>query len=384
LLNDDASFMRRALRLAARGLGETNPNPLVGCVIVKDGRIVGEAFHARAGAAHAEVQALARAGARARGATLYTNLEPCAHHGRTPPCAPAVVRAGIRRVVAAMRDPDPRVNGRGFAILRRAGVDVRAGILEPEALLLNERFVVAARARRPFVLLKVAMTLDGRIATAGGESRWITSARQRRAARGLRRLHDAVVVGVGTVLADDPVLLPRPSVGRPFHRVVFDTRLRTPTGSRLMRSSDRSPVWLLSAGNRGGRRRALEAAGATVLRAPLRGGRVSLRGALAVLWRRGIRSLMVEGGSELLGAFLAERLFDQVAIFRAPLLLGGRGSLPAFGGPDPRRLAGAVRLTRVGPLVGRAGRSRVSRRGDFELWYSEPPRRRRARRQKSR
>jgi diaminohydroxyphosphoribosylaminopyrimidine deaminase/5-amino-6-(5-phosphoribosylamino)uracil reductase len=361
-VNDDDRYMRRALRLARRGLGETNPNPLVGCVIVKDGRVVGEGFHARAGAAHAEVQALARAGARARGATLYTNLEPCAHHGRTPPCAPAVVRAGIRRVVAAMRDPDPRVNGRGLAILRRGRVGVRAGVLEAEALLLNERFVTAVRAGRPFVLLKVAMTLDGRIATARGESRWITSAEQRRTARGLRRLHDAVAVGVGTVLADDPRLLPRPAVGRPFHRVVFDTRLRTPPGARLLRTVSRSPVWILAAAETGTRRRALEAAGATVVRAPSRGDRIPLRWALAALWRRGIRSLMVEGGSELLGSFLAERLFDQVAIFRAPLLLGGRGSRPAFGGPDPSRLSRAVRLVR-GP---------APRDGDHELWYPGP------------
>jgi diaminohydroxyphosphoribosylaminopyrimidine deaminase/5-amino-6-(5-phosphoribosylamino)uracil reductase len=362
--NDDTRFMRRALRLAARGLGETNPNPMVGCVIVKGGRVVGEGFHARAGAAHAEVQALARAGARARGATLYTNLEPCAHHGRTPPCAPAIARAGIRRVVAAMRDPDPRVNGRGFAILRRAGIAVRAGVLEPEALQLNERFVVAARAGRPFVLLKVAMTLDGRIATSRGESRWITSAAQRRSARGLRRLHDAVAVGVGTVLADDPLLLPRPSVGRPFHRVVFDSRLRTPLRARLLRSSGRAPVWVLSAVRASARRRRLEAAGAAVLRASRGRGGISVRSALRTLWRRGIRSLMVEGGSELLGSFLAERLFDQVAIFRAPMLLGGRGSLPAFGGPDPARLSGGVRLVRR-PTAREAG---------YELWYAGPRR----------
>ncbi|HEV8254191.1 MAG TPA: bifunctional diaminohydroxyphosphoribosylaminopyrimidine deaminase/5-amino-6-(5-phosphoribosylamino)uracil reductase RibD [Vicinamibacteria bacterium] len=361
----DEAYLGRALRLAARGLGETNPNPLVGCVIVKAGRVVGEGFHARAGAAHAEVQALARAGARARGATLYTNLEPCAHHGRTPPCAPAVVRAGIRRVVAAMRDPDPRVNGRGFAVLRRAGVELRVGVLEPQALLLNERFVVSSRARRPFVLLKVAMTLDGRIATARGESRWITSPGQRRTARGLRRLHDAVAVGVGTVLADDPLLLPRPSVGRPFHRVVFDTRLRTPPRARLLRTARRAPVWLLSAAHEGARRRALEAAGATVLRAARGRGGISLRSALRALWARGIRSLMVEGGSELLGSFLAERLFDEVAIFRAPLLLGGRGSLPAFGGPDPARLSKAVRLVR----------RRTARGAGYELWYPEPRRR---------
>src|SRR6185503_8066045 len=211
--------MARALDLAARGEGETNPNPMVGCVVVRGGRVVGEGYHRRAGGPHAEVHALRQAGARARGATLYVNLEPCSLQGRTPPCAPDVAAAGIRRVVAAMRDPNPRVDGRGLALLRSRGVAVTVGILETRARALNERFVAAVRRTdRPFVLLKAALTLDGRIATAGGESKWITSPAQRRAARRLRRLHDAVAVGIETVLRDDPLLLPSPRVRRPFHR----------------------------------------------------------------------------------------------------------------------------------------------------------------------
>ena len=369
---DDEFWMARALDLAERGRGETNPNPMVGCVVVKDGRAVGEGWHRRAGTDHAEVRALAQAGARARGATLYVNLEPCAHQGRTPACAPRLAAAGVRRVVAAVRDPNPAVNGRGLARLRRAGVTVTTGVLESDALLLNEPFLVAAGQRRPFVLLKAALTLDGRIATRSGESKWITSPAQRRAARRMRGGHDAVAVGIGTVLADDPWLLPRPAVHRPFHRIVFDAGLRLPPDSRLARSARRSPVWVFCVRAAARRRRELEARGVTVVKSPGHAGRVSLPWALREMRRRGIWSLMVEGGSELLGSFLAARLVDQVVLFRAPLLLGGRGSRPAFGGPDPARVAHALRLTRRSPLLGRAqGGEAMRPPGDalFELWY---------------
>jgi diaminohydroxyphosphoribosylaminopyrimidine deaminase/5-amino-6-(5-phosphoribosylamino)uracil reductase len=337
-------WMRRALELARRGEGETNPNPMVGCVVVKGGRIVGEGWHRRKGGPHAEVEALGKAGARARGATLYVNLEPCAHHGRTPPCAEAVAAAGVREVVAAMRDPNPLVKGRGLARLRKAGIRVRNGVLEEDAERLNERFATAARAQRPFVLLKAAVTLDGRIATAAGESRWITGPAQRAAARRLRRGFDGVAVGIGTVIADDPRLLPEPRVKRPFHRVVFDSRLRLPNGSRLVRTAREAPVWALTTSDDARRRRALEQAGVRVLRVAGRGRRVAVSAAIAALWKQGFWSLMVEGGAELLGSFLAARLFDELALFRAPLVLGGRGGRAAFGGDDPRRLSDAVRL----------------------------------------
>ena len=357
--------MARALALARKGLGETNPNPMVGCVVVKDGRVVGEAFHRRAGADHAEAGALRRAGAAARGATLYVTLEPCAHQGRTPPCAPMVAASGVRRAVVAVVDPNPAVNGAGLRALRRAGIAVTVGVGEAEARAINERFLVAAAGRRPFVLLKAAVTLDGRIATAGRRSHWITSPRQRAAARALRRLHDGVAVGIGTVLADDPMLLPSPAVARPFVRVVFDSRLRLPLDSRLARSARRWPVWVVTRAGDSRRRAALEKKGVIVLDVSGPGGRVPLVPALRVLRRRGLWSLMVEGGSELLGSFLATRAFDQVALFRAPLLLGGKGSLPAFGGPDPRRVAAAVRMARVErPLVPRE----AAGAGLFEAW----------------
>lgn len=344
----DVGFMRRALVLAAQSLGETNPNPVVGCVIVRDGRSVAEGSHARAGGPHAEVVALRRAGARARGGTLYVTLEPCAHHGRTPPCAPLVRDAGLARVVVAHGDPHPLVRGRGTALLRRAGIRVETGLLGAEAARLNERFLVSARLGRPFVLLKAALTLDGRIATAGGRSRWITSAAQRRQARWLRRLHDCVVVGVGTVLADDPLLLPTPRTRRTFTRVVLDTRLRLPPASRLVRTaSPRAPLLVLACAPEPVRRRALVERGVEVVEVAEDGGRVSLAASLAALWTRGIASVMVEGGSEVLGGFLAARLVDEVALFRAPLLLGGRGSRPAFGGRDPVEIREALRLEPV-------------------------------------
>jgi diaminohydroxyphosphoribosylaminopyrimidine deaminase/5-amino-6-(5-phosphoribosylamino)uracil reductase len=360
--DSDLRYMRRALALAARGLGETNPNPMVGCVLVKQGRVVGEGFHPRAGEPHAEVLALRAAGRRARGATAYVTLEPCSHQGRTGPCAPALAAAGVRRVVAAMRDPNPRVNGRGLACLRRAGLRVEVGPLEAEARALNEPFVVAMRRGRPFVLLKAATTLDGRIATAAGASKWITSTAQRREARALRRRFDGVAVGIGTVLADDPMLLPIPRLRRPFYRIVFDSSLRLPAHSRLVRSARRAPVVVLTRRGPGRRRARLEAAGVTVLEVGGSGARVPVPAALRALHARGIRSLMVEGGSELLGSFLAAGLFDQVALFRAPLLLGGRRARPAFGGPDRRRLADAVALAPARP-------SRVSRPRGYELWY---------------
>ena len=337
--------MRRALDLAALGLGETNPNPVVGCTVVRDGRIVAEGSHARAGGPHAEVVALGRAGVRARGATLYVTLEPCAHHGRTPPCAPLVRDAGLARVVVAQVDPNPLVRGRGLALIRRAGILVDAGVLAAEAARLNERFLVSTRLGRPFVLLKAALTLDGRIATAGGRSRWISSAAQRRQARWLRRLHDAVLVGVGTAIADDPLLLPTPRTRRPFTRVVLDTRLRLPPASRLVRTaSPRTSLLVLSSSPEPARRRALVEKGVEVVEVAEDGGRVNVAAALAALQARDIASVMVEGGSEVLGAFLAARLVDRVALFRAPLLLGGRGSRPAFGGPDPLDVRDALRL----------------------------------------
>lgn len=354
--------MARALELAARGAGETNPNPAVGCVIVHGGRVVGEGWHRRAGGPHAEVLALRSAGARALGATAYVTLEPCSHQGRTGPCAPSLVAAGVARVVVALRDPNPQVSGRGLRLLRTAGIVVEVGPGAAEVRRLNAPFLAAMRLDRPYVVLKSAPTLDGRIATPGGESKWLTSPAQRREARRLRRAYDGLLVGVGAALADDPLLLPQPRTRRPFHRVVLDSRLRLPATSRLARSAHEHPVWAVCCEAPAARRRALEAAGVRVLRtAAGTDGRVDLLSALRALKAEGLTSLMVEGGGEVLGACVRAGAFDELRLFRAPLLMGGRGSRPAFGGPDPASLAEAVRLRPGDPGPG----------ATHELWYPQ-------------
>lgn len=343
--------MRRALALAERGLGETNPNPSVGCVLVRGSKVVGEGFHARAGAAHAEALALAVAGERARGGTAYVTLEPCAPNPakRTPPCAPRLIDAGVRRVVYGVRDFNPAVRGEGARLLRAAGVEVEVieGVAAEESRRLTQHFNAAMREGRPFVTLKAGMTLDGRIATASGESQWITSKAQRRAARHLRRLFDGVLVGFETALQDDPLLLPQPRTQRPYTRVVLDSYLRLPLNSQLVKSAGRHPVIVVGTAPGEVRRRALEARGVTVLVVESRGGRVSLPAALSALFSRGLRSLMVEGGAEVLGSFVRERRFDEMVIFRAPLILGGRGSRGVVGGVNPRRLSEAVTVRRA-------------------------------------
>jgi diaminohydroxyphosphoribosylaminopyrimidine deaminase/5-amino-6-(5-phosphoribosylamino)uracil reductase len=359
----DERLMARALALAARGAGETQPNPAVGCVIARGGQVVGQGWHRRAGGPHAEVFALREAGSRAHGATAYVTLEPCAHQGRTGPCAPLLAAAGIARVVVALRDPNPRVGGRGLRLLRAAGVAVEVGPGAAEARRLNEPFLGAMRLARPWIALKAAPTLDGRIATPAGESKWLTSPAQRREARRLRRRYDGLLVGIGTVLADDPLLLPEPRTRRPYHRVVLDSAARLPVAGRLASSAGEHPVWVVTREDAGAARaRTLEAAGVRVLRvAGGADGRVALAPALRALRDAGLLSLLVEGGGEVLGALVRERLFDELRLFRAPLLMGGRGSRPAFGGPDPASLAEAVRLRRGDPGPGFT----------HELWYPE-------------
>jgi len=340
-------FMRRALELAERGRGLTSPNPMVGAVLVtSSGEIAGEGFHARAGAPHAEVEALTAAGARARGATLYVTLEPCSHHGRTPPCATAVIDAGVARVVAAVADPNPLVSGRGFAALRAAGIEVVTGAGAAAAERQNRAFLTAMRERRPHVTLKAGMTLDGKIADLHGGSRWITGEAARHRAHRLRSESDAIVVGIGTVLRDDPELTVR--LGEPWPReplrVVLDTAARTPAGARLIRAG-RPSAALIAVGAEAPRPRveALAASGATVLSCRTRDRRVDLGALLAELFAREVRAVLVEGGGEVHGAFLDSGLVDRVAIFTAPVLIGGRGATPVVGGAG-RELKSAIRL----------------------------------------
>lgn len=346
MVRDDERFMRRALELAERARGLTSPNPMVGALVVREGTVVGEGFHEVAGGPHAEIAALAAAGERARGATLYVTLEPCAHQGRTPPCAPAVVAAGVGRVVVALGDPNPLVGGRGFEGLRAAGVEVEVGILAAEAAGQNRVFLTALREGRPHVTLKAAMTLDGKIADLHGASRWISGEPARREAHRLRSGADAIVVGVGTVLRDDPrltVRLERPWPREPY-RVVLDSRCRTSPEARVVTSGNpaRTLIAVTDAAP-ADRVRALEAVGATVVRCPAVGGHVAAGAVLDALYTRDVRGVLVEGGSEVPGSFLDAGLVDRVAIFVAPRLLGGRQAPSGIGGAG-LDLKSAVRL----------------------------------------
>jgi diaminohydroxyphosphoribosylaminopyrimidine deaminase/5-amino-6-(5-phosphoribosylamino)uracil reductase len=345
----DEMFMRRALALAERARGLTSPNPMVGAVVVRDEVIVAEGFHQAAGGPHAERLALDAAGEAARGATLYLTLEPCVHQGRTPPCVPAIVAAGIRRVVAAVEDPNPRVNGGGVAALRRAGLEASVGCLEDEARRLNRAFFTWVTERRPFVTLKVAMSLDGKIAGVNRLSRWITGEEARREAHRLRSEVDAIVVGIGTVLADDPELTVRldpPWPREPF-RVVVDSAGRTPPGARLIGAGrpERALIAVTDAAP-AGRLAPLEASGARLLRLPSRDGRVDLAALALELARLEVTSALLEGGGELNAGFLEAGLVDRVAAFLAPLLLGGRDAPTAVEGGG-RELKEAFRLARV-------------------------------------
>jgi len=318
--------MAAALSLARRGLGQVWPNPAVGCVIVKDGRVVGRGWTQPGGRPHAETEALLRAGAVARGATVYVTLEPCSHHGKTAPCAEALVGAGIARCVVACEDPDPRVSGRGLALLRKAGIDVDLGLLEGEARALNQGFLLRVAEGRPLVTLKLAQSLDGGIATAEGESRWITGDAARRHAHLLRAEHDAVLVGSGTALADDPKLSVRLDglEHRSPLRLVADGRLRLPLTSVLVATARQQSTWLLTRRDSDRlRREAFADAGVEVIALPVRPEEpLDLAAGLRELGERGVTRVLVEGGGVLAAGLLRAGLVDRLALYRAPLLLG--------------------------------------------------------------
>jgi len=346
----DRAHMRAALALARRGLGEVWPNPAVGCVIVAGDRVVGRGCTAAGGRPHAETEALAMAGDAAKGGTAYVTLEPCAHHGKTPPCAEALIAAGIVRVVSALRDPDPRVSGRGVEILRRAGVTVAEGVLEAEARDLNAGFLSRIERGRPLVTLKLASTLDGRIATHTGESRWITGPAARAHAHLLRAENDAVMIGSGTALADDPELTCRlPGLGsRSPVRIVFDGRLRMPLTHRLAATADDVPTWVVTlAGGDRNRARAFAAAGIELFECPPGpDGAVDPAAALAALGSAGLTRILVEGGAHLAAALVRADLVDRLIWFRAARIVGGDG-LAALVGFGVDRLSQTPRFGRV-------------------------------------
>ena len=339
--------MAHALRLAARGLGNVWPNPAVGCVLVKDGQIVGRGWTQPGGRPHAERRALDQAGAAAKGATAFVTLEPCAHHGKTPPCAEGLIAAGVARVVTALTDPDPRVMGKGHASLRAAGIEVTEGLLTPEATRLNAGFLKRVTQGLPFVTLKLATTLDGRIATATGESRWITGPEARRHGHLLRLTHDAVMVGAGTARADDPDLTARDmGAARQPVRIVLDSRLSHSPESRLGRTARETAVWMVhTAAAPDTARTAWAATGAELIEvAASPQGQIAPRAALQALAARGLTRILCEGGGQLAASLIAETLVDDLAAYQAGTLIGadGRACLGALG---LTALAQAPRLT---------------------------------------
>jgi diaminohydroxyphosphoribosylaminopyrimidine deaminase / 5-amino-6-(5-phosphoribosylamino)uracil reductase len=393
------TYMKLALRLAAKGAGWVSPNPMVGAVVVKDGRIVGRGYHRRAGAPHAEVEALRQAGDAAKGADLYVTLEPCNHQGRTPPCTQAVLDAGVARVVMATRDPNPQVNGGGAEFLAAQGIKVEVGLLETGARRLNEAWCQWVATGLPFVIAKAACSLDGKIATVAGESQWLTGPAARAYSHRLRHECDAILVGLGTVLADDPQLSarlggvrkmvggesqgpkapapsPQPPSPTPYGdtgfqpvqgeagqdkkakdpiRIVLDSALRLPFNARLLHLDSAAPTWIACTAKAPREKiTALEKQGAEVLVLPAESGRVALKPLLELLGKRQVQSLLVEGGAETLGAFFQHRLVDKFYFFYAPLFLGGQNAPGVLGGPGIARLKEApqgrdLAVRRIGP-----------------------------------
>ncbi len=341
--------MRTALRLAEKARGRTSPNPMVGAVVVKKGAVIGRGYHKKAGELHAEAIALKKAGRAAKNATLYVTLEPCSHtNKRTPPCTPLVMQSGVKRVVVAMIDPNPQVSGRGIKILRKRGIEVVTGVLEAEAKVLNEAFVKFITSGMPFVTLKIAQTLDGKIATASGESKWITGEQARVEGHMLRNSNDAILVGINTVLKDNPSLTTRIPEGRDPVRVIVDSTLRTPTDATIVRQKSSAPTIIAALSSAPKARiRNLQDAGAEVLLVKSAAGRVDLRDLMKKLGSRGVMSVLIEGGAEVHASAIMSGIVDKVALFIAPMLMTGRDSLCSIGGIAPARLSQAIRLHTV-------------------------------------
>ena len=343
----DAYYMQRALDLAAAGRGHVEPNPLVGCVIANGSETVGEGYHRRFGGPHAEIEALEDAGSRARGATLYVTLEPCCHSGKTPPCAPAVVSAGIARVVIADRDPFPKVAGGGIAQLRAAGIEVEVGALRDDARRLNAPYLKRLATGLPWVIAKWAMTLDGHTAAHTGDSRWISSPESRAAAHGIRGRVDAIIVGRRTAELDDPLLTARPPGPRIATRIVLDSKAQLSAESQLVRTLDQAPVLVVTGPDAPEPSvSALTAAGCEVLVTPETDHSARLRWLLAELGRRQMTNVMVEGGATLLGALFDADLVDEVHAFIAPKIIGGATAATAVAGHGLAEVARALVLDR--------------------------------------
>jgi diaminohydroxyphosphoribosylaminopyrimidine deaminase/5-amino-6-(5-phosphoribosylamino)uracil reductase len=335
---DDELFMNRALELAGRGQGRTTPNPMVGAVVVKEARIIGEGYHEAAGCAHAEVNALDAAGTAAAGATLYVTLEPCNHTGRTPPCTEKILAAGIRRVVVAMPDPNPHVRGGGIDFIRKRGIEVATGVQESRARRLNEAYVKYITTGLPFVVVKCAATLDGWIATGSGDSKWVSGQQSRQYVHRLRHAMDAILVGVETVLADDPRLTVRLKGVEGIHprRIILDTHLRIPDNARVLRSEDAADTIVVT-GPSVSQSRAMKLVGngVQVLAAPVNNGRIDLGALLPLLGSLQVTSLLIEGGGAVIGSALRDGIVDKILFFYAPKIFGGDNGVPVCRGSGP-------------------------------------------------
>lgn len=338
----EEKFMRRALTLAVKGKGRTSPNPMVGCVIVKGGRVISEGWHKFCGGDHAEVVALKRAGKKARGATMYVTLEPCSHWGRTPPCVEAIIKAGIKKVVVAMIDPNPVNNGKSLMLLRKAGLDVVTGICRETAGELNAVFFKYITRRLPFVVAKSAQTLDGKIATRSGDSKWITSQETREYAKRKRNAFDAILVGVETILSDDPVL---DAPAKLIRKVIVDSRLRTPAKARILKASGPAQVIIATTKRaRRSSREVLERAGARVVVCPAKEGRVDLKWLFKELAKEGIASILIEGGATVIGSALRAGLIDRLHVYIAPKIVGDERAKSAVARLDVMEIAKAFQF----------------------------------------
>jgi diaminohydroxyphosphoribosylaminopyrimidine deaminase/5-amino-6-(5-phosphoribosylamino)uracil reductase len=341
--------MKAALRLARRGAGRVSPNPLVGAVIVKNGAIVGKGYHARFGGPHAEINALRNAGARARGASLYINLEPCCHYGKTPPCTDALITSGIKKIYVGMVDPNPAVSGKGIQKLRKAGIAVETGLLEDQCRLLNESFIKHITEKVPLVTLKAGLTLDGNIATARGDSKWITCEQSRRLVHKVRSEVDAIMIGSGTLIADDPQLTARlesKTLKNPL-RVVVDEKLRIPLESNVLKPQLAAGTLIVTSPALSSSRKAgqIKKSGARVLAAPLKKGLIDLKALIKKLGDMEIASLLIEGGSEINASALAAGIVDRILFFYAPKIIGGRNSIHVVGGSGVQKIAGAIEIS---------------------------------------
>ncbi|MEN8262371.1 MAG: bifunctional diaminohydroxyphosphoribosylaminopyrimidine deaminase/5-amino-6-(5-phosphoribosylamino)uracil reductase RibD [Nitrospirota bacterium] len=347
----DKFFMQKTLELAAKGKGRTSPNPAVGALVVKNGKIIAKGYHKKAGTPHAEIVALKKAGAQSRGATLFVNLEPCCHTDkRTPPCTKAIIKAGIKKVVTAMIDPNPNVAGMGIRELRRAGIKTEIGAMKAEAKKLNEAFIKFITKKEPFVFMKIAQTIDGKIATAKGNSKWITGTLSREYVHRLRNEADALLVGIGTVIADNPSLDCRVKDGINPFRIIIDSSLRIPLNAKLLKHKDNRTI--IAATEKAGPKKIeqLTSLGVKVLTIKSREGKVDLKKLMKELGKLGITSVMIEGGSTINASALSSKIVDKVLVFIAPKIIGGADSIPSIGGKSPALLKSAYQLKKIRTL----------------------------------